>query len=202
MRRDGMRADFSSLFTPTTSEGTLLTTGYNGFGSDFSAISRAANEAKKQRGYEINQRNISGNVDLTLSNSSFASFKVGHFYDNYKDTGIPNTTSYTYQTSSIGAARPCRRRSRVASTFNNTPQAQITELRHGPSGRSSTPTTTRRSRAGGLHTLKGGFGIQRTVNEVDNSLSRRIRGHLLGPHVHQLGARASAPTAAPMATTR
>ena len=162
-----MRADFSSLFTPTTSEGTLLTTGLNGAGPDFSAISRAANESQKERGFEISQRNLSGNVDLTLSNASFVSFRVGHFYDNYTDTGIPNTTSYTYQASSLGLAGvPATLQGGVG--FNNTPMAQITNF-----------DRTKRTffnadynqafTAGGLHTLKAGTGIQRTVNEVDKS---------------------------------
>ena len=162
-----MRADFSALFTPTTSEGTLLTTGLNGAGPDFSSISRAANESQKQRGYEISQRNLSGNVDLTVSNSAFASFRVGQFYDNYTDTGIPNTTSYTYQASSLGLAGvPTALQGGVG--FNNTPMAQITNF-----------DRTKRTffnadynqafTAGGLHTLKAGAGIQRTVNEVDKS---------------------------------
>jgi Carboxypeptidase regulatory-like domain/TonB dependent receptor len=162
-----LRADFSSLFTPTTSEGTLLTTGLNGFGSDFSAISRSANEVQKQRGYEISQRNLSGNVDVTLSNASFASFKVGHFYDNYTDTGIPNTTSYTYQSSSLGLPIvPPALQGGVG--FNNTPMSQITNFDRTKRTFFNADYNQAFS-AGGLHTLKAGAGIQRTVNEVDKT---------------------------------
>ena len=48
------------------------------------------------RGYETNQRNLTGNADITLSNTTFLSVKVGHFYDNYADTGVPMTTPSYY----------------------------------------------------------------------------------------------------------
>ena len=44
-----------------------------------------------ERGYETDQRNLTGNVDINVS-TSFLSVKAGHFYDNYKDTGVPLTT--------------------------------------------------------------------------------------------------------------
>ena len=35
-----------------------------------------------------NQRSLTGNADINVSNSSFVSVKVGHFYDNYSDTAF------------------------------------------------------------------------------------------------------------------
>jgi hypothetical protein len=158
------RADFTALFTPTKSEGRHP--GLNGFGPDYFSSSEAANEVEKQRGYKINQRNFSGDLDWTVSNASFLSFKGGMFRDNYEDTGIPNTTSYTYQASSIGFALvPANLQGGVGT--QNTPRARI-----------NFKDTTQRSffnadynqafSGGGTHTLKGGFGIQHTVNDVDN----------------------------------
>ena len=64
----------------------------------------------------------------------------------------------------------------------NTPRALITEF-----------DTTKRAtfnvdynhafNAGGYHTLKGGFGFQRTMNDINYVLSGRLRQHLLGPHL-------------------
>ena len=77
--------------TPTTSTGTLPA--YNGIGPQILSASKASNQVNLERGYETNQRSLTGNVDITVSNTTFLSVKVGHFYDNYKDTGVPLTTS-------------------------------------------------------------------------------------------------------------
>ncbi len=95
-------ASGSGLFTPTTSEGTLPA--YNGAGTNVLTSSAAANAVNLQRGFEQTQTNASGNVDIVLSNSSFLTVRGGYFHDNYNDTGIPNITNYTYQTSSVGLA--------------------------------------------------------------------------------------------------
>ncbi len=156
-----LRADLSALFTPTTQTGRLPD--YDGFGSRVQVSSLAANDSNKTRGYEVTQRNISASTDVTLSNSSFASFKVGNFYDNYEDTGIPLTTSYTYQTSSVGLAGVPASLQGPINTFN-TPRALINEF-----------DTTRQTffnadynqvvDALGSHTFKGGFGIRHNTNE-------------------------------------
>ncbi len=91
-----------------------------------------------------------------LSNSSFLSVRGGYFLDNYNDTGIPNTTNYIYQTSSVGMAGvPASCRGPIGT--QNTPRALIVDK-----------DTTNRSffnadynnafHAAGYHTLKGGFG--------------------------------------------
>ena len=88
-------AYFGALFTPTTSEGTLLA--YTGLGPQFTSTSRAAYEPNRTRGFEITQRNFTGNADINLSNATFLSVKAGSFYDNYADTGVPSTTPYRYR---------------------------------------------------------------------------------------------------------
>ena len=43
------------------------------------------------------QANVTGNVDVVVSNGAYATFRGGLFHDRYTDTGIPQTTNYTYQ---------------------------------------------------------------------------------------------------------
>jgi hypothetical protein len=158
-------ASGSALFTPTTSEGTLPA--YNGAGPNIISSSLAANAVNLQRGFDQTQTNTSGNVDVVLSNSSFLSARGGYFYDNYKDTGIPNTTNYTYQRTSIGLAGvPANLQGPVQ--FSNTPRALIVE-------KDATDRTffnldyNNAFHAGGYHTLKGGFGYQHTVNDANQA---------------------------------
>ena len=157
-----LRADLSSLFTPTTSKGRLPA--YDGFGSRLLSSSKASNEPNKTRGYEITQRNVSGSVDWTLSNASFASFKVGHFYDNYTDTGIPQTTNYTYQISSIGSPLvPAALQGGIGTI--NTPRALINQ--HDTTKQTFFNADYNQVfSAGGSHTVKGGFGVRRNENDV------------------------------------
>ena len=91
-----VNAYFGALLTPTTSTGTLPA--YNGIGPQILSASKASNQVNLERGYETNQRSLTGNMDITVSNTTFLSVKVGHFYDNYKDTGVPLTTSWLYRT--------------------------------------------------------------------------------------------------------
>jgi hypothetical protein len=157
-----LTASGSALFTPMTSEGTLPA--YNGAGRDIITSSAAANAVNLERGFDQTQTNTSGNVDIVLSNSSFLSARGGYFRDNYADTGIPNTTNYIYQTSSVGLSFvPASLQGPIGT--QNTPRALIVE----------NDTTTRgffnldynnAFHAAGYHTLKGGFGYQRTVNDA------------------------------------
>ena len=58
-------ANVSVLMTPTRSTGRLPA--YDSTGTNFIASSSAANEANRTRGFESDQNNIGGNVDLSLS---------------------------------------------------------------------------------------------------------------------------------------
>jgi hypothetical protein len=158
-------ASGSALYTPTTSEGTVPA--YNGAGENLITSSLAANAPNLTRGFDQTQTNTSGNVDIVLSNTSFLSARGGYFHDNYADTGIPNVTNYTYQTSSVGVAGvPANLQGGIGTL--NTPRALIVEN-----------DTTKRGffnldynsafNAGGYHTLKGGFGFQRTTNDANQA---------------------------------
>jgi outer membrane receptor protein involved in Fe transport len=155
-------ASGSALYTPTTSDGTL--TAYNGLGANVLTSTLAANDANIDRGFKQTQTNTTGNVDIVLGGSSYASVRGGYFYDNYKDTGIPNVTNYIYQTSSIGVAGvPASLQGPVL--FQNTPRALIVDKDATKRGFVNADYNTA-FRLGGYHTLKGGVGYQRTVNDA------------------------------------
>ena len=160
-----VQANGSVLFTPTTSTGTLAS--YNGVAANAVSTSKAGDLANVNRGFDQDQTNVSGNVDLWLNGAAYVSVRGGYFRDNYADTGIPTTTNVTWQTSSVGQAGvPAALQLPIGS--QNTPRAQITNF-----------DTTKRSfvqldynhqfNAAGAHLLKGGVGYQHTVNDVDSA---------------------------------
>jgi hypothetical protein len=156
------------LATPSYVKGTLLS--YNGIGPQFTSSSKAAAEPNVERGWEQMQVNVTGNVDVVITNGAYATFRVGNFHDRYSDTGIPNTTSWTYQTLapstlSNGATLPASLQGPVSTV--NTPRALITNF----------DTTKRRTfnadynhtfQGAGWHTLKGGLGFQKVTNDVNS----------------------------------
>jgi hypothetical protein len=94
MRRGS--ATWSTLWTPTDASGTHRA--YNGASPNSYVGTKSSLDTNIGRGYEINQLNTSGTFDFSLTNTSFLSFRGGYFHDRYSDTGIPLTTTYTYQT--------------------------------------------------------------------------------------------------------
>jgi hypothetical protein len=87
--------------TPTRDLGKL--TAYNGTGTNFAVGSLSSFRFNQATGYAQDQYNLSGNIDYTLNAKSLLTLRGGYFSDNYVDTGIPTTTSYTYQVTSVGA---------------------------------------------------------------------------------------------------
>jgi hypothetical protein len=158
-------ASWSALWTPTKADGTLIA--YDG--ATPNALNRATSGAAANigRGYEINQVNTSGTADVTLTNASFISIRGGRFHDRYSDTGVSTVTSYTYgnPTTAVNALIPASLQG--PSGLVNTPRAQIVDF-----------DTTKRSTVnvdynhsfsgGGYHTLKAGYGYQRTVNDINS----------------------------------
>ena len=167
-----LTANWSTLWTPTTAEGSLF--GYNGPTANAVNQTLASYEPNRTRGYEINQVNTNGTVDLNLTNTSFLSLRGGYFHDRYSDTGIPLTTPIRYGTAlspsdpaSAAVAALVSPSLYGPSGFENTPRAQITEF-----------DTTKRGlfnvdynhafNAAGFHTLKAGYGYQRTRNDINS----------------------------------
>ena len=161
-----VNANWSALWTPTTVTGTL--SGYNGATPNSQTSTQAGLAPNIPRGWEQSQVNTSGTVDITLTNASFLSARGGVFNDRYSDTGISSRTSYTYlnPTTSVNAILPAALQG--GSGLVNTPRAQIAEF----------DTTKRQNfnldynhsfNAGGFHTIKGGYGFQHVVNDIDTN---------------------------------
>jgi outer membrane receptor protein involved in Fe transport len=160
-----LTANGSLLYTPTKDTGTLPT--YDGSAPNVLSSSLASNRSNLQRGYKNTQTNTSDSIDIALSNSSLVTVRGGYFYDNYADTGIPLTTSYTYQTSSIGLANvPANLQGPIGT--QNTPRAQISFFDKTKRGFINADYN-QSFNAAGLHALKGGFGFQRTINDVNTA---------------------------------
>ena len=159
-----LNASWSALWTPTTVEGTL--SAYNGATSNSQTATQAGLAPNITRGWEQNQVNTSGTVDLTISNGSYLSARGGIFNDRFTDTGISSQTSYTYlnPTTAVNALIPASLQGGTG--LVNTPRAQIAEF-----------DTTKRANfnvdynhsfnAGGFHTLKSGYGFQHVVNDIN-----------------------------------
>jgi len=163
-----VNAHVSMLATPAYVTGTLPA--YNGLGTSWISSRKAGNAANIDRGWEQMQANVNGNMDIVVTNGAFATIRAGRFHDRYTDTGIPQTTSWTYQvpapaTLSNGATLPSNIVGPTGS--QNTPRAQISDF-----------DTTERTlfnadynhtfQSAGWHTLKGGFGYQHTVNDIQS----------------------------------
>ena len=162
-----LNASWSALWTPIDATGTL--SAYNGATPNGFVATTSALRPNIDRGYEINQVNTSGTVDLNLTNTSFLSVRAGRFHDRYSDTGIPEVTPYTYQapTTPLNAIIPAALQGGTNAAGVNTPKAQITDF-----------DTTKRSTfdldynhafsAGGFHTFKAGYGYQHVTNDINS----------------------------------
>lgn len=158
-------ANWSTLWTPTKAEGSLFA--YNGAGQNTYNSPLSSFEVNRTRGYEINQVNTSGTVDVNLTNSSFLSLRGGIFHDRYSDTGIPLITNIRYgnPTTSINDQLPASLQG--PSGRENTPRAQITDF-DTTKRRAINVDYNRAFSLGGFHTLKGGYGFQRTENDINS----------------------------------
>ncbi len=160
-----VQANASVLWTPVRSTGTI--SAYDGTGPQFISSSLAGNAAQIQRGFEQDQTNLSGNVDVYLSGASTLSLRGGLFSDNYADTGVPTTTAVIWNTPSIGVAGvPANLQ--LPKGAQNTPRVLITN-------RDQTQTSFFQAdynhafRAAGSHLMKAGVGIRHTTNDVDST---------------------------------
>jgi hypothetical protein len=160
-----LTANWSTLWTPTKAEGSQF--GYTGAGPNENTSAMSAYDVNRTRGYEINQVNTSGTLDYSLTNTAFLSARGGYFHDRYSDTGIPNVTNIRYgnPTTSINALLPVALQGQ--SGRENTPRAQITEF--DITKRTIFNVDYNHAFSGfGFHTLKGGYGYQRTVNDINS----------------------------------
>jgi hypothetical protein len=160
-----LQANASVLSTPSKQTGSL--SAYNGTGPEVISSSLAGNSAQIARGFKQQQTNVAGNVDLYLTNSSFVSVRGGLFNDNYLDTGVSTQTAVVWNTTSIGVAGlPSSLQQPLG--YQNTPRTQITSEDRTKTGLVQIDFN-QSFRAAGSHTMKAGFGVRHTTNNVDSA---------------------------------
>lgn len=160
-----VRTNFTWLYTPTISTGTFPA--YNS-GINTVTSSLASNLSRNNQGYFAPQTSYTGNVDITLTETTLLSIRGGRFWDDYKDTGIPLTPSVSYQTSAVGLpfAIPAALQqpigyqniSRNINNFYDLTTRSYVQADLSKFGRFL-----------GTHDLKIGAGVSKTVNKVDQS---------------------------------
>jgi hypothetical protein len=157
------KAYVGALWTPTYSHGTPPA--YNGFGPQFQSSTLESNRPNAERGFEIAQRNFTGNADVYLTETTFLSVKGGYFRDEYKDNGVPSTTPVRYRTESIGL-EGVPPDFQGAALFQNTPSVQL--VSHDRTTQTYIQADYSASfTAGGFHALKVGAGLRRNGNDVN-----------------------------------
>jgi hypothetical protein len=160
-----MVASGGILFTPSRSTGSLPT--YQGPGPNMVSSSLASNEVNRTRGFEQDQINLTGTVDITLANASLLQVRGGYFYDNYKDTGVPDTVSFTYQSPAMAALGiPASLQGPIGT--QNVQRILLNVFDKTTRGFVNVDYNQTFT-AGGIHTLKGGVGFQHTVNDVNKA---------------------------------
>ena len=160
-----LQANFSALTTPTKSTGTLPA--YGGNGTNFALSSPAANSINTTRGFEIAQTSTAGDLEWMFSKSSSITVRGGYFHDNYKDTGVPNTTSWTYQVTGVGnPLLPANLQ--LPNLSFNTPRVEIAQ--HDTTSRGYVQGDFTSAFTGaGTHFLKAGVGFQQSSNDVNEA---------------------------------
>jgi hypothetical protein len=159
-----IRTNFTWLYSPTTLMGSLPA--YDGFAPNVSTAPMSNAAGYRTRGYHQPEQSWTGNVDVTLSNTSMLSFKGGRYYLNYKENGIPYEKQYWWQSSSIGmeGVPP-----ELQQPFNYaTPSAArvLSDLTTRTFGQADFSQFVRFL---GQHNFKVGVGVQKTVNNVFDS---------------------------------
>ncbi len=158
-----LRGSIHHLWTPTAATG--IFPGYNGEGPNFTTSSKAANQTRKTQGFFQPQANYGAQLDWMATPTTLFSVRAGRFWDNYKDTGLPDITPVNFSTSATALPFDIPSELRQSLGFNNTPRVL----------KSTFDIATRTYvqgdfskyvRAMGTHDLKLGIGTQKIVNKV------------------------------------
>ena len=159
------QANVSMVMTPTRDTGKIPA--YNGTGTNFVVGSQDSFKYNPGTGFSQDQYNVNGDVSYTLSPSRLVSLRGGYFSDNYLDTGLPLTTSYTYQRTSVGASNiPANLQGPIGT--QNVPRTIITFVDKTQRTFGQLDYSELFTWAGG-HSLKAGVGLQRNTNNVNQS---------------------------------
>ncbi len=155
-----IHTNFTYLYTPTYATGGLYA--YDGFAANASTNTTENAAISGMRGYAQAENSLTGQVDITLTNSSLLSIKGGRYYLNYKENGIPATERWIWSGSSTmfpeapqhpdGYATPSSARIYHDKTTRAYVQADFSQI----------------VKFGGQHNFKFGAGTFKNVNNVYN----------------------------------
>lgn len=158
-----LRGSMFWFWTPTASTGRLA--GYNGECPNCSTASKAASQVNRNIGYFAPQSNYGSDLTWMATPTTLFSIKAGRFWDNYKDTGLPNVTPVAYSTSATALPFEIPSSLRQPTGFNNTPR--ILQSFYDIGTRTYVQGDfSKFLRAAGSHDLKLGTGTQKIVNRV------------------------------------
>ncbi len=159
-----IRTNFSWLYTTYRAEG--LIPAYNAYSPDTNVNSISANDSFRKQGWYMPKQNVSGTVDVTLSNTALLSFRGGYFWDNYKDTNTLSQHQVRYNSSAINLPFPIPADMIQPNGWFNVPLTEVNNF----------DVTTRGYFQGdfsktfhllGTHNFKAGAGISKNVNKMD-----------------------------------
>lgn len=157
-----LRGSFHWLWSPTKSVGTRP--GYaafipNGIISDVKSAS-----VRLGQGYFAPQSNYGGQIDYTVSPTTLLSVRGGRFWDNFKDTGLPDVTPVNYSVTAVGVAG-VPTALQQGQGFNNVPRVARSRWDLVARTYVQADVSTFKNFAG-THNFKAGIGTQKNVNNV------------------------------------
>ncbi|HET8546478.1 MAG TPA: TonB-dependent receptor [Bryobacteraceae bacterium] len=157
-----VRTNFTWLWTPTRSAGRLPAYDFTG---NRLTLDQAALQPYKSQGFFQPQSSYTGQVDVTLTSTTLLTVRGGRFWDDFNSTGIPEQAAVEWGASSenIASLPPELRR---PTGYRNIPRALKTY--HDVTARTHVQTDAGKYfTLFGQHNLKGGWGLSKTVNNVD-----------------------------------
>jgi hypothetical protein len=162
-----LQLNFSSLWTPSKEEGSVVA--YDGNGANLTTQNAAFFNARQALGWEIPQFNFAYTGDYTLTDRTLISARGGYMRDNYFDTGVNTAQTFEYATAT--ASLPPALLGTVpqqfvqAAGYSNLPRIQIND--HDITSRNFVDfSLTQIVNAAGQHQFKGGFGVSHANNDV------------------------------------
>ncbi len=157
-----VHAALTWLWTPARAKGTLPV--YNGACANCVSSTLASNAVNRERGYFNPQSSYSANVDIVALDNVVLSGRAGYFWDDYKDTGVPDVTSVQYQAPALAPLVPPNLQGGVG--FQNTPA--ILKYDHDLVARTSAQIDVAITTSlAGQHLIKAGYAVEKTVNNVN-----------------------------------
>ena len=154
----------TALTTPVSVKGSLPAP--NGMGANWISSTKNENAANERRGWRQAQMHATVKADVVVSNAALATFRGGFFHDRYSDSGIPDVTSFAYQTvASPTLGLPAGIQGPTG--IQNSPRVLITAF-DATQRIQFNADYTHRFESIGRHTVKGGASYQNLRNDVNS----------------------------------